>query len=72
MLLQLEAYLEQHPKVTVAELSLYLRAPQEVVQEMLELLQRKGRLRRALTQNASCGDNCQQRCQGCEGGSESV
>ena len=72
MLLQLEAYLEQHPKVTVGQLSLHLHTSPEVVQEMLDLLQRKGRLRRVVAQTASCGDDCQQRCQGCQTASESV
>ena len=64
MIFKLERYIKQHPRVSLAELALVFQSPVDVMSDMIDLLQAKGRL--VFSQNSThsscseCGD-----CQGC-------
>lgn len=63
MILQIEQYIQQHPRVSLSELGLYFKMPIDVISEMLTLLQRKNRLNfQVQNTKKSCSD-----CSSCEG-----
>ncbi len=63
MILQIEQYIQQYPRVSLSELALHFQMPIDVLSEMLTLLQRKNRLNfQVQNTRKSCSD-----CSSCEG-----
>lgn len=57
ILSEIRHYLQQHGRVSLADIALHLDTPPEAVRGMLETLLRKGRIRRHLL-NSACGSSC--------------
>ena len=62
MILQIEQYIQQHPRVSLSELALHFQIPIDVISEMITLLQSKNRLNfQVQNTKKSCSD-----CSSCE------
>ncbi|MCB1761564.1 MAG: FeoC-like transcriptional regulator [Gammaproteobacteria bacterium] len=57
MLAEIKCYLQQHGQLSLAQIALHLDTPPDAVRGMLEMLLRKGRIRRQLL-NSACGSSC--------------
>ena len=57
MLAVIKCYLQQHGQLSLAQIALHLDTPPDAVRGMLEMLLRKGRIRRQLL-NSACGSSC--------------
>ena len=59
MLAAIRDYLQKRGQATLAEIALHFDVPPEVARQMLEVWERKGRVKRSLA-TASCGSSCSQ------------
>ncbi len=62
MLLAIKSYVQQHPNATAAELGLRFQVQPETLSSMLQILERKGYVKR--WSESACTE-CESSCQAC-------
>ena len=55
MLREIQTFLKQHRQACLADIAAHLGAPESAVLPMLELLEKKGRVRRVVMNERLCG-----------------